>query len=364
MVNLLIYGFLIHPWRHAQPNDGGMVLDRLETAEVLGFFGGTLAALNWIPIVLLLGRVAYWIPLYGGMLVILPALTGFFVCGLSFRAATTAHKMPDRAKRDLNAAGVVGVVVGILCLFNFFLIVSSTFVLIAGSEAGAVVDKIARARRQTGFPMGTVATATGSPWHRRLSCAYCGAPLVVTSVTPRESAVQIEASCPLDQTHDRQQLPLSQLEEWAAVLADRLHRCEQCGERTAALLLIHQGAVFTTLRPYCPVRHSTPLRHIWTPVYSHVSRSPAADVTYQPADIPSRFYPTIRVYGPEGVQPIQPFSRSPIAGPTPLAPQPTVVPWQPATPTRAAYPIRFCRICGARVEPNDQFCYQCGAMIR
>jgi hypothetical protein len=364
MVNLLIYGFLIHPRRNTQADDGGMVLDRLETAEALGMFGGTLAALNWVPAVLFLARVQYLMLLYGGVLVFLPAVTGFFVCGLSFRAATMAQKMPDRAKRDFNAAGIVGVVVGIFCFFNFFLVVSSIFVLIAGSEAGAVVDKIARARRQTGFPLGTVATATGSPWHRRLSCAYCGAPLVVMSVAPRGPDVQVDTSCPLDKTHDRQRLPLSQLEEWATVLADRLHRCEQCGERTAALLLIHQGAVFTTLRPYCPVRHSTPLRRIWTPVYSHVSRSPAVDVTYQPADVPSRFAPTIRVYGPEGIQPLQPFSRSSIGGSTPPVPRSTVLPWESVVPTRAAYPTRFCRICGARIEPTDRFCYQCGAMIQ
>ena len=338
--------------------------DRLETAEALGLLGGTLAALNWVPMVFLLATLAHWMPLYGGMFVVLPIVTGFLVCGLSFRAATTGHKMPDRAKHDFIAAGVVGVVVGIICLFNFFLIVSSIFVLIAGSEASAVVDKIARARRQTGFPLGTVATAAGSPWHRRLSCAYCGAPLVVMSVAPQGPNVQVDTSCPLDQTHERQRLPLSQLEEWATVLADRLHRCEQCGERTAALLLIHQGAVFTTLRPYCPARHSTPMRRIWTPVYSHVSRSPGVAATYPPGDFPTRFYPNIRVYGPEGVQPLQPFSPPSIGGSTPPVPQLTVLPWQPVPPSRAAYPTRFCRICGARVEPNDQFCCQCGAMIR
>lgn len=340
------------------------MLDRLETAEALGLFGGTLAALNWVPVVLLLARFYFWIPFYGSMFVALPAVAGFVVCGLSFRAATMAQKMPDRAKRDLNTAGVLSLAVGIFCLFNFFLIVGGLFVLIAGSEAGAVVDKIARARRQTGFPLGTVATAAGSAWHRRLSCAYCGAPLVVTSVVPQGPDVQVDTSCPLDQTHDHQRLPLSQLGEWATVLADRLHRCEQCGERTAALVLIHQGTAFTTLRPYCPLRHSTPLRRIWTPVYSHVSRSPAADATYQPADIPSRFHPTVRVYGPEGLQPLQPFGRPSIDGSIPPAPQSTIPPWQPVPPTRAAYPTRFCRICGARVDPNDQFCCQCGAMIR
>jgi hypothetical protein len=241
---------------------------------------------------------------------------------------------------------------------------SSIFVFIAGTEVGAVAQKIANARRQTGFLYGTVGTAAGGPWHRRLSCAYCGAPLVIMSAAPRGPSVQIETSCPLDQTHERQRLPLSQLEEWAPVLADRLHRCAQCGERTAALLMIDQGPFFTTLRPYCPSRHRAPFRRIWTPLYSHVARSPAVDVSSHRADLQSRFQPSIRIHGSGGAQAPPPVGPQPFTVPTISAPQPAALPWQPVTPARPAYQAQYCRVCGARLEPNDRFCYRCGVMTR
>jgi hypothetical protein len=336
-----------------------MVLDHLETAEVIGLFGGTLAGLSWIPSFVLLFRIYYWMPIYPVGLWFAPALTGFLVCGLSFHAAVIAQKTPERAKQNFNAAGIIGLIVGFLCFLNLALILSSIFVLIAGGEANAAVETIAQARRRTGFPLRTVATAAGGPWNRRLSCAYCGAPLVVTAVAPQRPDVRIEARCPLDGIHDRQRLPLSQLEEWAPVLADRLHRCVRCGERTAALLVIHQGVLFTTLHPVCPNQHNTPFRRVWTPVYSHVAQVPPVDAGYRAAGVPS-----LRVYGAQGVQPAQPLASRPMTGPTTPPPQFAIPPSQPATPTPAPYPPRFCRICGARVEADDQFCCQCGGMIQ
>lgn len=340
-----------------------MALDRLEIGQVLGIFGGTLAASNWVPVLLFLTQLPHLLFLLAPILVFAPALTGVVVCAMSFRAVDMARKMPHRAGRDLGAAGGVGLAVGFIC-FASFLVLSSIFVVIASIEVGGVAKTIADARRQTGFLVGTVATAAGGPWHRRLSCAYCGAPLVVKSATPRGPNVLIETDCPLDQTRERQQLPLSQLQEWAPILADRLHRCAQCGERTVALILTSQGPLFTTLRPYCPRRHTGWFRRIWTPLYPHVARSPPVDLSFHSANLQPRFQPSIRIYGADGTQPLQPVQPSTYGVAITPAPQPVAMPWQPVVPARAAYSTQFCRVCGVRIEPNDRFCYRCGIMIR
>jgi hypothetical protein len=243
-------------------------------------------------------------------------------------------------------AGVLVLVVGIISLVNILTIISGILILVAGVECNTTWNRIQRARRQTGWPFSTVATATGSTWARRISCRFCGAPLVVYKASAHGPDVHIESQCPLDKTFDKIRLPLSRLESWAPVVADRLHRCEKCGERTAALIVIGQTGTSSKLRAYCPNRHYNPtFRRIWTPLYPHVARTPQVDVGFRDRPFGSQFQPTFQGAYPRGVTQPQSISAS------------TVIVTRPEQ-------IGFCTQCGVKVEASDVYCFRCGHKIR
>jgi hypothetical protein len=254
--------------------------------------------------------------------------------------------MPQRATSDLKVAGILVITVGIISLLNLLIIVSGILIFIAGTECDDVWKKIQRARAQTGWPFATVTTATGSSWARRTSCRFCGAPLVILTATSRGHTVTFRAQCPLDRTHDTLRLPLSQLDEWVTIIADRLHRCEQCGDRTAALIVISQTEFLSLLQAYCPSgHHNQTYRKIWTPLYPHVARTPPSDIKFQSNQIQPRFRAAATIQRIDRIT------------------QPIIISSSPQLVSRPRL-IRYCSQCGVQIEANDNFCFRCGNQIR
>ncbi|MFX1566461.1 MAG: hypothetical protein ACFFCH_10765 [Promethearchaeota archaeon] len=329
-------------------------MTKLETIQSLAILGGLVAAISpVISLVVTSGRFFYlWMaPFYtlydlGIVLFVLLFLSGILTCVMAIRAAGYALKMPQRAASDLIGAGVLVLVVGIISLVNILAILSGILVLVAGVECNNTWHRIQRARRQTGWPFVTVATAAGSTWTRRISCRFCGAPLVVYKASAHGPNVHIEMQCPLDKTFDKTRLPLSQLESWTPVVADRLHRCEKCGERTAALIVIGQTGTTSRLRAYCPNRHFNPtFRRIWTPLYPHIARIPQIDVGFQDRPSWQQVQPTFQGVYPRAMTQPQSISAS------------------KATITHTGQ-IGFCTQCGVKIEASDIYCYRCGHQIQ
>jgi hypothetical protein len=223
-------------------------LTKLSTIQNLALLGGVGAIIS--PIVtfyisLATVYILYFSPIYfmygvGSVVFFLLFLTGIIALVMIIHTAKFVSTMPQRAAADLKTVGIVVIVVGIISVFNLFTIISGLLILAAGVECGTIWDQIRQARTQTGWPLGTVATAAGSTWARRISCRFCGAPLVMMTASSFGHSVRVVTQCPLDETHDTLQLPLSQLDAWAPVAADRLHRCVKCGTRTVAQIIIRQ----------------------------------------------------------------------------------------------------------------------------
>jgi hypothetical protein len=320
-----------------------MVVTKLDTIETLAILGGLGAVLS--PIIMLLMSTWVYFPAYpyyptfyhlspAFLMFMFSFFTGIIALLLAIRAAGFVSKMPNRAATELIAIGIMVIIVGFITMFNWLSILSGIVILVGGIESDAVWKRVQRARRQTGWPYYTVATATGYTWAHRLSCQFCGAPLIVKTVTSHGHSVQVYSQCPLDKTTETITLPLSQLEAWSPFLTDRLHRCEQCGNRTAALIVIGQDGMTTRLQAFCPHGHSNRFyRTIWTPLYPHVARTPAVDVGFQIAQIHPRFTPSF---------------------PTPQTqPHPQSIRHQ-----------QYCNNCGVRIDTTDRFCFRCGNQIR
>lgn len=272
--------------------------------------------------------------------------SGLLALIMTIHTAQFIEKMPQRAATDLKTVGILIIVVGIISLFNLLAIISGFLILAAGVECGTIWQKIRQARMKTGWPFGTVATATGSTWARRISCRFCGAPLVIMAASSYGHTVRLDTQCPLDETHDTLQLPLSQLDAWAPVAADRLHRCVKCGDRTVAQIIVRQTPVLSQLQAYCPKGHSNrTFRNIWTPLYPYVARTPSTDVSFQGALTQPRFRPS--TFTPR----IEPL------------PQPITISSSNSESIRAG-PIGYCTQCGVKIESSDRYCFRCGASIR
>ncbi len=293
----------------------------------------------------------YYIPLYyiygaGSILFFLLFLTGLLALILTIHTAQFTSKMPQRAATDLKTVGIVVIIVGIISIFNLVTIISGLLILAAGVECSSIWQKIRQARTKTGWPFNTVATAAGSTWARRMSCQFCGAPLVIMTASSYGHLVHIDTQCPLDETHETLQLPLSQLDIWAPVAADRLHRCVKCGERTIAQIIIRQTHVSSQLQAYCPHGHPNRIyRSIWTPLYPYVARIPSTDIGFQEARITPRFRPAI--FTPQ-IEPRQ---------------QPITISYSNIESIRTG-PIGYCTQCGVKIESSDRYCFRCGASIR
>ena len=317
-----------------------MELDTVETLAILGGIGAVLSPILAVSGIMFVPSI--WYPIYyfsslGIILLLLSVLGGLVGCIMAVRSGGFATKMPQRAAWDLKYIGIVVLVVGFLAPLNIFQILSGLLILMAGVDVDETWKKIQRARGQTGWPYANVATSVGSDWARRLSCRFCGAPLVVRAVKTRSHLVTVKTKCALDRTSDVIRLPLAQLESWVPSVADRIHRCEKCGERTVALLVVRQDANATYLHAHCPRGHpNRNFRIVWTPMYPQLARTPAVGVGVQPQ-----------------VQP----QVIPITQPIPISAR--------VTPTRIRdLPIQYCSNCGVRINSSDKFCYRCGSQIQ
>lgn len=287
----------------------------------------------------------YYYSSFGMVLFLLIFLMGILACVVSVRAAGYVNKMPQRAAPDLKSMGILLVIVGVIAVFNFLVIFSGILILVAGTECDAAWKRIQRARSQTGWPYQTVATAAGNPWTRRISCRFCGAPLTILRASAKAHLVHLETKCPLDETYDTIALPLSRLDSWAPVVADRLHRCEKCGDRTAALIVVGHTGIFTRLQAYCPNGHTNPMyRRIWTPLYPHVAQTPRVDVGFHGRPAPAQFQPTFQQIPP-----------TPVTQPLSISSSKVRV-----TSDRLS---GFCSQCGVKVGASDIYCFRCGHQL-
>jgi hypothetical protein len=289
---------------------------------------------------------------------------GIIAGALTLRAVRAVRKIPQRALNDLIIAGILVVIPSLLsiALLSLFF---GLVIFITGFEAEALWNKIRYARRKTGFPYVTVATAVGDEWTRRLSCQYCGAPLVIKSAKAHGPWVHLNCRCPLDKTSEFIRLPLAHLESWVLTVADRLHRCEICGDRTVGLIVTRQKIINTTLQAFCTKNHRTiSYRKIWTPLYPHVARSPKTDPGFHSGTTSPPSVPSIQVKHAHAIGPgragiytqITPISIS-TARSIPLHTPSTT------TPIRDSL-IRFCDQCGVKISQSDRFCYRCGSRIQ
>ena len=323
-------------------------MPKLSTIYNLAILGGLGAAVT--PFITpLIGRFLWFSPVfyfygYGVVLFLLMVLMGILACVMAARAADFVSKMPQRAASDLKTTGILVIVVGVIALFNVLFIFFGILLLAIGIEADSIWKKIQQARIRTGWPFQTVATAAGNTWARQISCRFCGAPLVILNAFAKGHLVHVETQCPLDETHDSMKLPLSRLDSWTPVLTDRLHRCQKCGGRTAALIVVGQSGMSTSLEAYCIVGHRNRThRRVWTPLYPHVARIPSTDVGFRSQPAPAQFQPTF--HESQRVPKAQPITSS------------TSV----VSRTRQ---IQFCTQCGVKVDISDVYCFRCGHHIR
>lgn len=333
-------------------------MPKIETIETLAFLGGLGSVTS--PI---LGVYGFGFYLTFPFFYPIALITGILGAIFSIRASTRVSKMPYRACQDLQMAGFLVLLVGFIAGLNWLMIISGTLIIIAYIECNALWKNIRQARQETGWPYVTVATAAESNWARRLSCRYCGAPLVVKTASAKGPWVRVKTLCPLDGTNELLRLPLARLDAWTSVFADRLHRCETCGERTAALIVVHQNGLITRLQPYCPDGHSNRIyRTIWTPLYPHVARTPDVDVGFRSPRRPPSLQPSIQV---RFAHPIGPGRADVYTQVTPQRFHPIrTIPISSTEAPTANGSISFCHQCGVRVEPSDRYCFRCGTVIK
>ncbi len=349
-----------------------MAVTKPDTIETLAIMGGLGTVLS--PIIMLF--MSPWVympdyPYYSSTYFLSPPLlifmfsffTGLIVLLLTIRTIRFVADMPKRAANELITLGIVVIIVGLIIMFSWLTILSGIVILVAGSESDAVWKRIQRARRQTGWPHRNIPTAMGNTWARRLSCRFCGAPLIIKTATSRGDSVQVESHCSLDKTTETIRLPLSQLEAWSSYMADRLHRCEQCGNRTAALIVLGQDGLNTRLQAFCPYGHLNRFfRRIWTPLYPHVARTPIIDVGFRTAQIHPRFTPSV------STTQTQPINLGHIwLHPQTIHQAASVT--QPISISTSQPPIehirhpQYCSNCGVRIEITDIYCFRCGTKI-
>ncbi|MDO8056078.1 MAG: hypothetical protein Q6361_04390 [Candidatus Hermodarchaeota archaeon] len=337
---------------------------QLETIDRFAIIGGIIAVIS--PFFMVLGYIPYiylYIPwtvsVFFPFTIIVSLFGGVFTYILALRASGFTTKMPQRAGDDLVIAGAVLLTSGIGSLFNLIQILVGILFLILGVEAKVVFKRIQRARRITGWPYATVATSAGSIWARRLSCRFCGSPLIVQSAISSSHLLEVATCCPLDETHERLQLPLSQLEAWTPTLADRLHRCDECGERTVTLIVVRQTGSSCFLKAYCPNTHpNNRFRKIWIPLYPYIAQTPTVDMGFQRGDHRSPTTSTGSQLVQIGTVPSRSLRGAP-SSPSIVQPIPISVSTPPVIHQRRTQ--RFCSQCGATCDRTDRFCWVCGA---
>jgi hypothetical protein len=246
--------------------------------------------------------------------------------------------------------GFAALICGLLALFNVLLIISGILIIVAGGVCDTIWGRVRRARRVTGFPWRGVATSLGGRWHSKLTCRFCGAPLVVLSAIGNQHLVLVNTICPLDKVTEQVKLPLAWMDGWIDAFRDRLHRCMKCGERTESLRASRQGRQYTRLRPHCSQHRTSAQRRIWSPLYSHIAARPEVDVGFRSQQAaPRRLHPSHRVYQTRGVSTVRVV--------TPDYPSPR------KSTSRGGASRRFCSECGVRIELGDQYCYRCGFLL-
>ena len=340
-------------------------MGRVETIETLTIMGGLLAVIGSLGVITrALGTLWYWSYIWSPFsLWMLIALVIAWAVGLvggviALISYALVRDSPETAGWRTIMLGMGILIVSLLSPLNLVLLPPGLLLLAAGYLCEDLWGRILWARRQTGFPLSSVATTHGGPWHRRLSCRFCGAPLVVLHAKARGPKLIVRTVCPLDGVTEEMNLPLSQMEEWIPVLGDRLHRCARCGERTTSLIPVRSAGMDTWLKPLCPVHHTHgATRKVWTPLYYRVAGNPGPDPGFRRATIyPHTISPAIQTI-------------------------PTRIPWRQNVvsithPTggvahgrlyggvESGRIIRFCHNCGVRVEPEDVYCFNCGERLK
>ncbi len=337
-----------------------------ERIETLGYIGGIGVIVSPFLKGIFSIQIKWFYPaiLYNYIFFLMLIIFGIIAGTLTLRAVGVVRKIPHRAINDLIIAGILIVIPSLLSIALLSLFFGLA-ILITGIEAEALWNNIRYARRKTGFPYVTVATAAGNEWARRLSCQFCGAPLVIKSAKAHGPWIHMICRCPLDKISEVIRLPLAYLESWVSTVADRLHRCEICGERTVGLIVTRQRVFNTTLQAFCSKNHrNVSYRKIWTPLYPHVARSPKIDPGFHSGAAVPPSVPSIQVKYARGISPgragiytqITPISIS-TARSIPLHTSSTT------TPIRDRQ-IRFCGQCGFKIGQSDRFCYRCGSRIQ
>lgn len=327
-------------------------MSQFTSAETLGVLGGIGAVLSPLVALALPFRYPY-------LFLLSPArwflfLPLFMIClagaVVSIHATTLVSRAPDKAGFRFLVVGFIALICGILSLFNILLIISAVFIIVAGGICDTIWGRVKRARRVTGFPWRGVATSLGGRWHSKLSCRFCGAPLVVLSALGSQHLVLVKTICPLDKVSELVKLPLAWMDGWVDAFRDRLHRCVKCGERTESLRTSRHGRQYVRLSAYCTRHRTNAWRRIWEPLYPHVAARPEVDLGFRSQHVAPRVRSYPQVYRPERVSPVE-----------------TVIPEYPSVSRRTAHrgsTRRFCSECGVQVEFGDQYCYRCGYTLR
>ncbi len=326
-------------------------MSQFTSAETLGILGGIGAVLSPLvalmlpfsfPYLFLLSPIRWFLflPLF------MICLSGAVI---SIHASSYVQRTPDKAGFRFLLIGFIILICGILSMFNFILILSGISLIIAGGVCDTIWGRVKRARRVTGFPWRGVATSLGGRWHSKLSCRFCGAPLVVLSAIGSRHLVLVKTICPLDKVSELIKLPLAWMDGWTDVFQDRLHRCVKCGERTEHLRTSHQGRNYVRVNAFCGRHRTNAWRRIWAPLYHNVAGRPEVDVGFHSQHVVPGRHPTVRVHRPVRVSPVQ-----------------TATPQYPRVRQRSVQrgiSRQFCSDCGVQVEVGDEYCYRCGSLL-
>ncbi|MFX1475868.1 MAG: hypothetical protein ACFFCO_10395 [Promethearchaeota archaeon] len=324
-------------------------MSQFRAIETLGVLGGIGAVLSPLVVMVLPFRFPYLFILSPiRWFLILPV---FMICitgaVVSIHASTLASKAPDTAGFRFLIVGFLALICGVLSFFNVLLMVSAILLIIAGGICDTIWSRVKRARRITGFPWRGVATSLGGRWHSKLSCRFCGAPLVILAAIGRQQVVLAKTLCPLDKVPELVTLPLAWMDGWIDVFRDRLHRCIKCGERTESLRTSRQGRHYTLLRVFCSRHRVHARRKIWSPLYDHVARLPEFDVGFRSDHVAPRVRPVVRECRPRGVSQGQVVT-------------PEYPPIRRRSPSYRGSSQRYCSECGVLVDVGDRYCFRCG----